>query len=190
MIDSMSSRHFACVFTVAASLLAAPVGAQQSATSSAAKPLRIQTVLADDVATMADKFAGLARAMAGKYDWRPGQGVRSVAEVFNLIVDENRMLAGLLSGTQGGRGAGARGGKPAPIADPAEMQEALRSTYATLRQAVAGLSDSDLNATVRMFGQDTTKQSAVLMLLFDQHEHLGQSIAYARTNNVVPPWSK
>jgi hypothetical protein len=43
---------------------------------------------------------------------------------------------------------------------------------------------------VRMFGQDTTKQSAVLMLLFDQHEHLGQSIAYARTNTVVPPWSK
>ena len=70
------------------------------------------------------------------------------------------------------------------------MQEALRSTYATLRQAIAGLSDGDLNASIRMFGQDTTKQGAVLMLLFDQHEHLGQSIAYARTNTVVPPWSK
>lgn len=31
---------------------------------------------------------------------------------------------------------------------------------------------------------------AALMLLFDQHEHLGQSIAYARMNSVVPPWSK
>ena len=28
------------------------------------------------------------------------------------------------------------------------------------------------------------------MLLFDQHEHLGQSIAYARSNGVVPPWSQ
>jgi uncharacterized damage-inducible protein DinB len=27
-------------------------------------------------------------------------------------------------------------------------------------------------------------------VLLDQHEHLGQSIAYARTNGVVPPWSK
>jgi hypothetical protein len=27
-------------------------------------------------------------------------------------------------------------------------------------------------------------------LFGDQHEHLGQSIAYARTNGVVPPWSK
>jgi hypothetical protein len=41
-----------------------------------------------------------------------------------------------------------------------------------------------------MFGPDTTKHGAALMWLFDQHEHLGQSIAYARSNNVVPPWSK
>jgi hypothetical protein len=37
--------------------------------------------------------------MSGKYDWKPGQGVRSVGDVFNLIVKENGMLAGALSGT-------------------------------------------------------------------------------------------
>jgi uncharacterized damage-inducible protein DinB len=190
MIHKKTSRNLARALTIGAALLAAPVAAQQTGTSSTAQAARIQTGLANDVATMADKFVALAGAMAGKYEWRPGQGVRSVAEVFNLIVTENRMLAGLLSGTQGGGRGGGRGDQPAPIADPAQMQEALRSTYATLRQAIAGLSDSDLNAPVRMFGQDTTKQSAVLMLLFDQHEHLGQSIAYARMNSVVPPWSK
>ena len=189
MTEGKAFHHLACAFTIAACLLAAPAAAQQTGPASPAQPLRIQTALANDVGTMADKFVGLARVMADKYDWRPGQGVRSVAEVLNLIVNENRMLAGLLSGTPGG-GRGGGGGQPAPIADPAAMQEALRSTYATLRQAIAGLSDADLNAAVRMFGQDTTKQGAVLMLLFDQHEHLGQSIAYARTNNVVPPWSK
>ena len=189
MIDGNASRCLAFALTFGA-LLAAPAAAQQTGTSSA-QPARIQTALANDVATMADKFEGLARVMAGKYDWRPGQGVRTVAEVFNLIVNENRMLAGLLSGTQGaGGGGGGRGNQPPPIADPAEMQTALRSTYATLQKAIAGLSDADLNAAVRMFGQDTTKQGAVLMLLFDQHEHLGQSIAYARSNAVVPPWSK
>jgi uncharacterized damage-inducible protein DinB len=31
----------------------------------------------------------------------------------------------------------------------------------------------------------------VLFLIANHmHEHLGQSIAYARTNGVVPPWSK
>ena len=77
-----------------------------------------------------------------------------------------------------------------PVADPAQLQADLKSTYDTLRQTIAGLSDADLNASVRMFGRDTTKQGAILMLFFDQHEHLGQSIAYARSNSVVPPWSK
>ena len=45
-------------------------------------------------------------------------------------------------------------------------------------------------APVKLFGRDMTKQSALMLVLEDQHEHLGQSIAYARTNGVVPPWSK
>ncbi len=57
-------------------------------------------------------------------------------------------------------------------------------------QRGAGLSDSDLKAPVTIFGMDSTKQAAAMMLLGGQHEHLGQSIAYARSNGVVPPWSK
>ena len=74
MIDRKTSRSLACAFTIAGSLLAPPVAAQQSGTSSAAQPGRMQTALANDVATLSDKFVGVARVMAGKYDWRPGQG--------------------------------------------------------------------------------------------------------------------
>lgn len=171
---------------VVAGAIASPAAAQQTApaTTTAAAPAGIQTALANDAGTLSDKFTGLARVMAGKYDWRPGQGVRSVGEVFNLILNENRMLAGLLTG------AAAPTTRPAPITDPAEMQEALKTSYASLKQAIAGLSDSDLKANVKLFGRDMTKQGAAMLLLFDQHEHLGQSIAYARTNSVVPPWSK
>ena len=45
-------------------------------------------------------------------------------------------------------------------------------------------------APVKLFGRDMTKQGALMLILEDQHEHLGQSIAYARSNGVVPPWSK
>ena len=76
------------------------------------------------------------------------------------------------------------------VTDPAAMQEALRRSYTALKQADSGLPDRDLNASVKMFGRETTKQGAAFMLIFDQHEHLGQSIAYARSNSVVPPWSK
>jgi uncharacterized damage-inducible protein DinB len=183
-MKTIQYRRFVYASVVVTALLAAPLAAQQSR-GSATPPAGIQTALANDVGTLSDKFVGLARVMAGKYDWRPGQGVRSVGDVFNLIVTENKMLAGLLTGAPAAGGA-----QPAPIADPAQMQEALRASYASLRQALAALQASDLPTSVKLFGQDTTKQGAAFMLLFDQHEHLGQSIAYARTNGVVPPWSK
>jgi uncharacterized damage-inducible protein DinB len=149
-----------------------------------AQPAGMQAAFAKDAGTLSAKFIGLARVMSGKYDWKPGQGVRSVGDVFNLIITENRMLAGVLSGTPN------TGAKPAPITDPEKVQEALKASYVDLQQAITGLSDTDLQAPVKLFGRDMTKQSALMLILGDQHEHLGQSIAYARTNGVVPPWSK
>jgi len=182
MTTSLYRRFFyVSAFTLA--LLSAPLAAQQ-ARCAATPPAGIQTALAGDVGTLSDKFVGLARVLAGKYDWKPGTGVRSVADVLNLIVMENRMLTGTLTG------ATAPAGAPAAITDPAQMQEALKTSYATLRQALAGASSADLQTSVKFFGQDTTKEGAALILIFHQHEHLGQLIAYARTNGVVPPWSK
>jgi uncharacterized damage-inducible protein DinB len=149
-----------------------------------AQPAKFQVAFGEDAGTLSKKFTGLAQVMAGKYEWKPGQGVRSVSDVFNLIVRENGMLAGVLSGTPN------TGAKPAPITDPEKLQEALKASYANLQKAITGLSDNDLQTHVKLFGEDMTKQDAVMLILEDQHEHLGQSIAYARTNGVVPPWSK
>jgi uncharacterized damage-inducible protein DinB len=149
-----------------------------------AQPAGLQAAWASDAGTLSDKFTGLARVMSAKYDWKPGQGVRSVGDVFNLIVRENGLLAGALSGTAG------TGAKPTAITDPQKMQDALKDSYTNLQKAITGLSDNDLQTHVKLFGEDMTKQDAVMLILADQHEHLGQSIAYARTNGVVPPWSK
>jgi len=143
----------------------------------------VQASLAKEAGTLSDKFSGLARVMAGKYDWKPGEGVRSISDVFNLIVAENGVLARTLTGA-------AAGGRPAPITDPEKLQEALKTSYANVQKAIEGLSDADLKAPVKIFGKDMSKDEAVRYLFGDQHEHLGQSIAYARTNGVVPPWSK
>ena len=70
------------------------------------------------------------------------------------------------------------------------MQEALKASYVDLQKAITGLSDNDLQAPVKLFGRDMTKLGALMLILDDQHEHLGQSIAYARSNGVVLPWSK
>jgi hypothetical protein len=192
MIIRRHVRVLVCAVALAAAVLNVRAFAQQGGSAAAAQPAmtptNLQTTLANDAGTLSDKFTGLARVMTGKYDWKPGQGVRSVGDVFNLIVTENKMLTGLLTGA--GAPGGGMGGRGNQVTDPAEMQEALRSSYAALKQALAGLSTSDLNTSVKIFGRDTTKQGAALMLLMDQHEHLGQSIAYARSNSIVPPWSK
>ena len=168
-------QYAMCALAIALMATLAPAQSQSAG---------LQAAFAKDAGTLSDKFTGLARVMSGKYDWKPGQGVRSVGDVFNLIVRENGLLVGVLSGAPN------TAVPPAPITDPEKLQEALKASYANLQKAIAGLSDSDLQTPVQLFGHDLTKQGAVMLLLGDQHEHLGQSIAYARSNGVVPPWSK
>ena len=172
---TIRTRTVASAVAMAAGLSLAPLGAQTT-----------QAALSREAGTLSDKFSGLARVMAGKYDWKPGEGVRSVGDVFNLIVRENGLLAGTLTGA----GAGPGGGPGAQVIEPDKLQEALRTSYANLQKVIEGLSDADLKTPVKLFGKDFTKEEAVRYLFADQHEHLGQSIAYARSNGVVPPWSK
>jgi len=163
-----------CGLAIAAALIATGLQAQT---------MTPQSAFAADAGTLSDKFTGLARVLDGKYDYKPGQGVRSTADVLNLIVMENTMLSGMLTGA-------APGGRPAPITDAAKMQDALKASYANVQKAIAGMSAADLGASVKFFGRDTTRLGAIQMALIDQHEHLGQLIAYSRVNGVVPPWSK
>ena len=58
--------------------------------------------------------------------------------------------------------------------------EAVRKGYAT----------ADRQKKVTFFKQETPAENVFLRILAHSHEHMGQSIAYARMNGVVPPWSK
>ena len=174
-MKTIRTNTMASAVAIAAALSPAPLRAETT-----------QAALSREAGTLSDKFTGLARVMAGKYDWKPGEGVRSVGDVFNLIVRENGLLAGTLTGA----GADQGGGAAAPIVEPEKLQEALKTSYANLQKLIDGLSDADLKTPVKLFGRDFTKEGAVRYLFADHHEHLGQSIAYARSNGVVPPWSK
>ena len=130
------NQYAMCVMALALMATLAPAQAQ---------PAGMQAAYAKDLGTLSDKFTGLARVMSGKYDWKPGQGVRSVGDVFNLIVRENGVLVGVLSGTP------KTGAAPAAITDPEKLQEALNASYANLQKVITGLSDSDLQTPVKLF---------------------------------------
>ena len=66
----------------------------------------------------------------------------------------------------------------------------LETSFAHLKSAMQKVSAAQLSAPVDMFGQKSTQQALWIATATHLHEHLGQSIAYARTNGIVPPWSK
>ena len=55
---------------------------------------------------------------------------------------------------------------------------------------MADTPDDKLDAAIDLFGRKTTSRASWISTTTHLHEHLGQLIAYARSSNVVPPWSK
>ena len=169
-----------------------------AAAFAAAAPLHAQ-IMGDfhrDVNDVQKKIIDLANAMPeASLDYTPGPGVRTVREVFMHIAADNYLIPVYM-------------GKPAPAATgitadyntavtfekkkvtKAEMMAALTASFTHVHQGMGVTTDANLAETIKMFGQDFTRGRAMILLVGHLHEHLGQAIAYARVNKVVPPWSK
>ena len=140
------------------------------------------------VAYFEGRFTRLAEAMpAEKYAWRPGEGVRSVGEVFAHVAVGNYMFLRML------------GVQPPAGVDPKELMsatkdkpkivQALKDSFAFMQKSVTAMSDADLDKPATFFGQKTTQRGILFHIASHLGEHLGQSIAYARMTGVVPPWT-
>jgi len=143
----------------------------------------------EDVAYYGQRFTRLAAAMpAEKYTWRPGEGVRSVGEVYTHIIAANYGVARAL-GTAPPAGFDFKAIE-AISGDKPKVEEALKDSFEHFRRAILALSDGDADKPQKMFNRQTTVRGALMMI--DRHwgEHLGQSIAYARINGIVPPWTE
>jgi uncharacterized damage-inducible protein DinB len=165
-----------------------------------AAPLHAQGMMADfhgDVREVQQKLVALAKAMPeSSYGWRPGAGVRSVSEVFMHVASENYFIPASMgkaipaeTGMKDGdfKSIDAYTGK-ARTKD--QVVAELEASFTHLHQAMALTNETNMNEHIKMFGQEFTRQRAMVLTVTHLHEHLGQMIAYARSNNVVPPWSK
>ena len=183
-------RLMRCSLAAAALVAASAVVLPAQGTAPAAgAPTGIRKELVQQIEDAERKLVALAEAVPQeKYGWRPAPGVRSIGEVFVHVASANLMIPGIA-------------GVPAPsdftlardaetkMTDKAQVVDALRRSFAHAKQGVASLSDADLDAPVTLFGQPTTKRGVFVLVATHAHEHLGQSIAYARSNGIVPPWS-
>ena len=134
------------------------------------------------------KFIALAEAMpAEKYAWNPGAGIMSVAKVYAHVAHYNFRYPSQNMGVA--LPAAVRLDTLEAVATKAEVLALLRQSAEYVRMAVKQMPESQLAATTRLYGRDVGRWAVLFQLLAHMNEHLGQSIAYARMNGVVPPWS-
>ncbi|HEY2458718.1 MAG TPA: DinB family protein [Candidatus Acidoferrum sp.] len=142
-----------------------------------------------EVSYFEQRFTRLAEAIpADKYSWKPGEGVRSIGEVYAHVAAGNYFYAKLL-GTPFPAGVDPKA--VSGLTDKSKIVQALKDSYAHLRATVANIKDSDLESSVKLpGGRESTVRGAFMFIAGHTGEHLGQSIAYARQNGIVPPWTE
>jgi uncharacterized damage-inducible protein DinB len=131
----------------------------------------------------------LAEAIpAEKFAWRPAPGVRSTSEVFMHIAMANFYLLSVTGPTM-----------PADLMSPdmektvtakAEVLNWLKRSLDAVRTARAGLKPADLQRRVMVNSKDANVDGMYLRIIVHANEHMGQLVAYARVNGIVPPWSE
>ena len=178
------SRLVPCALAIA--VLAAPF-ARAQAPAAAARPSGFRGEFLAQQDNVEKEILGLAEATpADKYGWRPAPGVRSTSEVFIHIVGGNYLLGGF-AGIKASDGLDQEMEKH--VTEKAKVIEELKKSFAHLRAGVGTIADADLDKPVKFFGRDFTVRGVLLIAANHEHEHLGQSIAYARMNGITPPWA-
>ena len=129
----------------------------------------------------------------GKMTWRPNQEVRSISEVYSHIAFTNYMLI-KFAGVTVPEGLNIASPEDATkwekaSTDKKVIREQLMKSFDFVKSSIGNMSDASMENMVEFFGQKMTVRSLLLVLLSHMHEHLGQSIAYARMEGVVPPWT-
>ena len=143
-----------------------------------------------DLQQMQKKYADLAQSIpADKYTWRPGSGVRSVSELFLHVAEANYNIPTMMSGTNPAPGFQKEGFEKSTT-DKVKIVDQLNKSFGYAMTAVQNMSNADFAKPEKKLGPDANDGDVIYILVTHNHEHLGQSIAYARINGVIPPWTE
>jgi len=141
-----------------------------------------------EVMVQENKLTLLAEAIpTEKYNWRPSPDTRSFAEVFLHVSAANYNLYKLV-----------RTPPPAGLdikelekstTDKTKVVSTLKESFAHAK-AITAMPDANLEKSLDWFGGKNTQRGVLLFIVRHAAEHLGQSIVYARSVGVTPPWTE
>ncbi len=165
--------------------------AQAPAPAPAAPTSTFQSDTAGVLGHVQEEMVSLEQAVPqSKFTWRPAKGVRSVAEVYLHAAGGGYFFGKLIGFEIPAEVASQMKDLEKSTTDKAKIQKILADSFTWFGTQVKALPDAELGKTVDFFGRPMTKRALIISAVGHYQEHLGQSIAYARTNGVVPPWSK
>jgi uncharacterized damage-inducible protein DinB len=183
---------FGITFLVAVSAGAIGAAARSSDTPASADhtapsyDMKGQALL--DLGAVQKKFVDLAEAVpADKLTWRPSDDSRSFAEVFLHVAGERYGILKLM-GTAPPAGFDGKTFEKSTT-DRTRIVEELNKSWDFTQKAINGMSNADFARLLPELGPQANAGDVIYILVSDAHEHLGQSVAYARENGIVPPWT-
>jgi uncharacterized damage-inducible protein DinB len=143
-----------------------------------------------DLQDLHKKMVSLATAIpTDKYTWRPEAGVRSVSELFLHVTAANFNITSQMTGVAPVP-AYKVDGFESSTTDKARIIEQLDKSYAFAEAALQGMTNADFARPEKKLGPDANSGDVIYLLVVHNHEHFGQSIAYARLNGITPPWTE
>lgn len=141
-----------------------------------------------DLERVQKKFVDLANALpADKMTWRHSTDSRSFAELFLHVAGERYAILKLM-GAAAPEGFDARAFEKTTT-DKAKIVDELNKSWEFSKKTIDGMTNADFAKLIPKLGPQANAGDVVYILVADAHEHLGQSIAYARVNGIVPPWT-
>jgi len=141
-----------------------------------------------DLAAVQKKFVELADAVpADKFTWRPSADSRSFAEVFLHVAGERYGILGLMGAPKPEGFDGKTFEKS--TTDKTRIIAELNKSWEFSEKTIRGISNADFAKLLPKLGPQANEGDVVYILVADAHEHLGQAVAYARENGIVPPWT-
>jgi uncharacterized damage-inducible protein DinB len=175
----------ACVLGLLLAVRVAPAFGQDS--SAAAKTFDFRSEAIVELKAAQDELVSLAQAMPQeKYTWRPEEGVRSVSEVYLHVAAGNFGLTAI-AGAPPYPGFKFQGFEKSTT-DKTKIIDVLNQSFDYAEKSIANMSEADMSKPLNFQGFNSVG-AVVFHIVAHAHEHLGQSIAYARMNGVVPPWT-
>jgi len=119
------------------------------------------------------------------YSFKPTEAVRSYGQIIGHVADAQYLFCSMALGEKN-PGLNIEQTK----SSKADLIAALNAAFTYCDKAYDGMTDASATQTIKLFGNDAPRLSALTVNNMHDMEHYGNLVTYMRLKNIVPPSSE